>query len=273
MKKIKWLLFFLMMIFTTPVMAANYELRELIPAGTQTTIVTRHFSYKSFYLHTEEVEGETFESSFIIFTGIKNLTDEELPVSITIALFGKDKKNIGTIRYCSSNDTTSALQGTMLGARQEISYSIPVNKFFLMDGKTAKDVSYIAVLDDNINCNQAGALDYIGESVEEIGTIKNHQIDSQSMIFFKFLAVVGGGLLLLLLYRIFFTNRYQNMNGDDLRKSFQTHQEELKEEKEEELRAHPPTPEVVVPNKSPEIIQQEEAAKENEASELRNLYK
>ena len=48
MKKIITLItiLFITLITTTTVYAANYEIKELIPVGTKTTIVTKYFSYR-----------------------------------------------------------------------------------------------------------------------------------------------------------------------------------------------------------------------------------
>ena len=89
MKKIITLItiLFITLITTTTVYAANYEIKELIPVGTKTTIVTKYFSYRQFYY--EKTDNK------IHFQSIKNISDTEMPVSISIGLFGKNKKNIG----------------------------------------------------------------------------------------------------------------------------------------------------------------------------------
>ena len=91
MKKIiKLLLIICVISIFNNVKAANYELKELIPINTETTIVTNHFSYQSFSYKSKDVDGNNKSSNYIIFKNIKNISDDDLPISISIALFDKD---------------------------------------------------------------------------------------------------------------------------------------------------------------------------------------
>ena len=119
MKKIiKTLILLVITLHVIPASAANYEMKELIPVDT--------------------MEAEALKNNFIIFGGIKNLRDEDSPVSISIGIFDEDKKNIGTINYCSTNDKTSAVAETILKPDEERSYVIEVNKKVLAPDKTVR---------------------------------------------------------------------------------------------------------------------------------------
>ena len=79
---IKVLVIVFVMFMFSKVNAANYELRELIPINTETTIVTDHFSYQSFYYKTKGIKDITNPNNYLIFSNIKNISDEDLPISI-----------------------------------------------------------------------------------------------------------------------------------------------------------------------------------------------
>lgn len=156
MKKIRIVFLLLILFSIKEVRAANYQIKELIPVDTPTTIVTDNFSYKNFYYNDNKMEAESLKNNFIIFENIKNLTDKELPVSISIGLFDENKINIGTVNYCSTNDKYSVVNNTILQSEEEKNYVIEVNKKNLADKKTVNDIKYIAVLSDNINCRSSG---------------------------------------------------------------------------------------------------------------------
>ena len=82
------------------VYAANYNIKELIPVNAHTTIGTNNFRYIDFYYNDNEMEADGLKNNFIIFSKIKNVSDEKRAVTVSIGLFDKDKKNIGTINYC-----------------------------------------------------------------------------------------------------------------------------------------------------------------------------
>ena len=274
-KKVFLLLVLLLTVTTIPAKAANYEIKELIPLDTETTIVTKHFSYQGFYYNNNQMEADTLHNNFIIFNKIKNISDEQLPVSISVAFFDSDKKNIGLINYCSSHDTTSVVAGTMLASKEEKSYVIEVNKKYLADKKTVKDIKYISVLGENINCRTSGSLDFVGQTVEEIGMTKNTGIDRNTKFAIEILGVVAGVLLLLFIYKLLFTNAYENVNGSEVRQGYRKLNKELKEQREYEARVNPPKPKEPIKVKRDEVIQQEEAAKNEDKSgtDLHNMYK
>lgn len=261
---------------TIPVQAANYELKELIPVNTPTTIVTNNFSYKEFYYNDNELEASTLKNNFIIFKGIKNISSKDLPVSISVGLFDKDKKNIGTINYCSSSDKTSVVAETILKKGEEQSYVIEINKKYLADKKTVKDIKYIAVLGDNITCRVQGSQDFVGMTVEEIGIKKNSIIDSNTEFLIKIMTFIIVILVIIFLYKFLFTNRFRNFDGEDVRQEFAYRNKELKNEREYIARTSPPKEKPRPKTKEDYIKEQEtqEGQKENqEKSDLHNFYK
>ena len=256
MKKIvKILVVLLLLVVTKNVYAANYQIRELIPVKIKTTVVTKNFSYRRFQYNDGKIE----------FEGIKNLTDKDIPITISIGLFNKDKKNIGTINYC---DYT-------ISNKEEVKYDIDVTKDYLGKDYSISDIKYISVLGDNINCRTDGSDEFIGQTVEEIGYAKNNTLDSKTELTLKILGTLGGLLLLLFLYKFLFTRNYENIDGSDVRQGYKRVNEDLKKEREEELRRNPPKPKEVKKVKTDEVLkQEEEASKEDKSStDLHNLYK
>ena len=255
MKRIKVLLILILLLITTPVNAANYEIKELIPIDTKTTIVTKKFSYKKFY----------YKDNKIIFEGIKNLSDESTPITISIGLFNNNKKNIGTINHC---DYT-------INGKEEITYEIDVTKDYIGKDYKLEDVKYIAVLSDNKDCRTSGFDEYIGQTIKEIGQYKNNTLDSKTEFLIKIFSVLGGALLLIFLYNLLFTRKYQNFDGNDVRQGYKRVNEDLRKEREEELRINPPKPKEVKQTKPIEVLEQEEAAskEEKDSSDLHNMYK
>ena len=255
MKKLKIIIILLLLFLTTPVHAANYELKELIPLKTKTTIVTKKFSYKNFY----------FENNKVKFERIKNLTNEPTPITISIGLFNSKKKNIGVINHC---DYT-------IKPKEEITYEIDVTKDYLGKGYKLKDIEYIAILSDNKDCRTTGHDEFIGQTLEEMGQYKNTGIDSDAKFFISIMSVIGGILLLIFIYKFLFTRSFQNFDGDDVRQGYKRVNEDLKKEREEELKRNPPQPKEIKSDKTIEVLEQEkEAAEEDKtATDLHNLYK
>jgi len=119
----------------------------------------------------------------------------------------------------------------------------------MQKGKTNKDVKYIAILGDNINCRQTGSLDYIGKTIEEIGKSSKSIFTDDVVLTLKIVGGVIGILLLLFLYKFLFTKQFINIDGEDVRRAYKTtnkkknnneekfiwveEKEEVKEEKEE----------------------------------------
>ena len=255
MKRIKIIIVLVLLLLIVPVKAANYEIKELIPVNIKTTIVTKRFSYRKFF----------YDNKVIKFDSIKNLTNDNIPISISIGLFNKDKKNIGTINYC---DYT-------IKPKEEIEYEIPVTKEYISDKYDLDDIKYIAVLSDNKDCRTTGSLEYVGQTVKEIGQARNTTFDSKTQLFLNIVVVIGGGLIIIFLYKLLFTRSYQNIDGDDVRQGYERVNNDLKKEREEELLRNPPQPKVIKSDKPIEVLEQEEeASKEEENStDLHNMYK
>ena len=256
MKKIiKILIVLLLLVVTKNTYAANYEIKELIPIDTETTIVTKNFSYRNF----------SYTNGKIKFSSIKNLTDKGLPITISVGLFNKNKKNIGTINYC---DYT-------INSREEIEFEIDVDKTYLGKEYSLNDIKYISVLGDNINCRTDGSEEYIGQTVKEIGIGKNTTLDSKTELLLKIVGIIGGALFALFLYKILFTRSYENFDGSDVRQGYKRVNEDLKKEREEELRRNPPKPKEIKQVKTTEVLEQEEAAakEDKNSTDLHNMYR
>lgn len=256
MKKIiKVLIIIITLVLTLNVYAANYQINELIPINIETSIHTKNFSYKQF----------SYTNNSIVFKGIKNLTEEEKPISISIALFDKNKRNIGTINYCGAN----------LAGNSEISYVIDVTSKYLGEKSKLKDIKYIAVLGDNINCRISGYDEFIGQKIEEMKMGKNNTLDSQTELLIKIMSVIAIILGILFLYKFLFTKTYQNIDGNDVRQGYKRVNEDLKHEREEKLKNAKEPIKKRNNDKTEDILKQEEQAKNEDKSstELHNLYK
>ena len=256
MKKIKLLLLGIVLFSVMNTNAANYELKELIPVNIETTIVTKNFSYKNFYYNGK---------GMIIFQSIKNISNKDLPISISIGLFDDKKKNIGTINHCVENNK--------LLSKEEKSYMIQIDNKELEKNKTIDNIHYISVLSENINCRTSGNEDYVGQKVEDIGKIKDTSVKSETKLFIKLIEVLASVLGFVLLYRFMFTNSFRNFDGNDLRRDYKKYNKKLAEEREEELKKNPPKEKEVEPKKTQEVLIQEEQAKNKESTDLENFYK
>ena len=234
------------------VYAENYKIKDLIPYKIDTTIHTDNFSYKGLYFDEEGVH----------FNGIKNLTDNDLPISISIGLFDKKGINIGTINHC---DIT-------LSGGNEMSYFIAFSNDYLGKKYNIKDIKYIAILGDNINCRTKGSTDYVGQSVDKLGISHRDKLDTQTELFLSILTIVAGAFLVFVVYKLIFTRAYRNVDGKEVREAYDSINKELKEMRDELEKEEPVE---IIPTKSEDIIRQEEEAKneEEEGSDLHNLYK
>lgn len=252
--------------FTIPVKADNYKIKELIPVDIKNTIVTNRFSYKNFYYNTKNNEEK---KNAIVFTGIKNLTEEERPITISIALFNAEKKNIGTINYCTKEKEYN------LAGKTEEKYVIEVTKEYLAPNSKASDVKFISVLSENETCRTTGSQDFVGETIEEIKIGKNTEIDSKTEFTINIYLIVGGVLLIIFIYIFMFTNRFRNMDGEDIRIGYKQYNQELKDKREYEARVNPPQPKEVVKTKTDEVLAQEarENSQNKSNTDLENMYK
>ena len=239
---------------TPKVKAAHYEVRELIPIEVETTVVTSVFSYKNLMYFDGKVQ----------FAGIKNLTHETHPVTISIGLFNKDKKNIGTINFCSA-DT--------LDGKEERAYVIRVGEEYLGTTSTIADIKYISILGDNDKCRTSGSTENLGQTVEEIGMAKNGQLDTKASLLVNVMIVLGVIVVGIFLYSALFTKSYQNMDGNQVRKGYNKINKKMRERREAILRNTPPPAPQPITDKPEEIIQKEEQAKMGQETDLHNLYK
>ncbi len=203
MKKIITIvILFITLLGITKVNAANYEIKELIPLGIKTTIVTKTFSYKQIYYDTNDNK--------IHFTGIKNISDSEKPVSFSIGLFDKDKRNVGVIHYCDK-DNNVLVSGT------EIPFTFEITNEYLGKDKTKSDIKYIAVLEDNHTCKTDKSQIYVGQKIDDIGSYYGGEISDSSKLTIQVISVVVGVIVVLFLYQFLFTNKYKNMDGNEVR--------------------------------------------------------
>lgn len=271
MKKIVVLL--VLILGFIPVKAANYELKELIPVNIETTIVTKSFSYKGLYYNKNN--ASLAEKDYIIFKGIKNLTGEEKSISISIAFFNKEKKNIGTMHYCSTKINNESVSQKTLQPDEEISYSIEVNKDYLGSEHTRDEIQYIAVLNDNKDCRVASSDENIGKTIEKIGVISNQKLDESTQLMLNIFIVLGIILVIGFLYKYLFTKSFQNFDGEDIRKGFEDLNTSLSKAREEEKKKNPPKEKEIKSIKTEKVLKQEEEAKNEDKSgtDLHNLYK
>ena len=263
MKKIlKIVILVISISFVYSVKAANYSVKELIPVDKETTIISTHFSYKGIYFNSNKESDNKYS---LIIPSIRNNFEDEKPYGISVALFDREKKNIGTINYCEG----------MIAGKEEKPSLILKAESYLGKGYSGRDVQFIAVLGENETCRQEGASDYIGQSLEEIGIAKNTTVDDDAKLTVNVYLVVGGLLLFLFLMTFLFTNRYKNVDGDDVRNGYKKYNKQLKEEREYNNRVNPPP--VVEPpkEKSDEVLAQEQNAANEDKSgtDLHNLYK
>lgn len=258
MKKVLFIIvLFLGMIM--PVKAADYSMRELIPERTKTTIHGENFLYKDISYH----EG------ILSFGLVKNNSKETKNLSISVGFFDKDKKNIGTINYCSKESQLNTKE-------EKTGFVIDVTGANLATGKSYKNIKYIAVLGENTTCRTDGSQDFVGETVEQIGMAKNTTISDSTMMLVRILEVVAAIIMILFLYRFLFTSAYRNVDGEDVRQEYVYINKQLKKEREKELKVNPPKPKEIKPNKSKEVMEQEKIQNEKDLlddSDLHNFYK
>lgn len=260
---LKLLLLVVAVLLFKGVNAANYELRELIPVDIKTNVIGEQFRYKGIYY-----DG----GKSITIENVENKTDTDRYASISIGLFDEDKKNIGTINYCSKSED----EGKKLKYREQRPVDIEITKDYLVKGKKVKDIKYISVLSDNPNCRTDGSQEYEGQTVEKIGLPKNTLIDNDSQMLITIILVIVVVLVILFVYQFLFTNRYKNMDGEDVRQEFSYINKEKRLQREYDARVNPPKPKEVKKTKTDEVIAQEErekAIEKSEDSQLHNMYK
>lgn len=265
MKKVLFGIILFMTVIT--VGAANYELKELIPVGVKTTILTKNFSYREFFYNKN--------NNTIEFKSIKNISTEDRPITISVGLFDENQRNIGIFNYCTKSGELESVSDEIIKSKAEKHFKIEIPKGYLYKENSHKDIKYISVLSDNSSCTHGTSFDYVGKKIEDIGVIKNSEISSDTEIMIKILVGLGIFLVILFLYKFMFTNKYNNFDGDDVRDGYDKYNKKLQEEREEELRKNPPKVEEKKPDKPIEILEQEEEARNEDKSgtDLHNLYK
>ena len=253
------LLFIVLIGIITPVEAANYEMRELIPIGVTTTIRGEKLLYKNL----------VYQNGFINFEEIKNNSNDSKALSISIGIFDSKKKNIGTVNYCSKDLT--------LSSKEELKgFMIDIKGSNLEEGKTYSDIKYIAVLSENDTCRIDGTNDFLGQTVEEIGIAKNTSISDSARMLLTILEVIVGIGVVLFVYRFLFTSAYRNIDGEDVRQEYAYINKQLEKERERKAKTEKPVPKVVKTHKTQEIIEQEKIQNEKDLlddSDLHNFYK
>lgn len=255
MKRLVKVIFILLICLSIrDVYAENYKIKELIPYNVETNIHTNNFSYK----------GISFDDKGIHIKGVKNLTDEEIPISISVGLFNKKGRNIGVINYCDLG----------IKSKDELAFYVGYDKEYLGKDVKIEDIKYIAVLGDNITCKTKGSRDFIGQSVDKMGIAHKDKFDNQTELLLSILTILGGAFIVLIIYKLLFTNKYKNIDGDVVRKSYDEINKELQQEREEYLKNNPVVEEKKI-SKPEEILKQEEDAKNEDknSTDLHNLYK
>ena len=266
MKKI-FLIIITTLMITLSVNAENYDLNELIPINKETTLGTDNLRYINFSYKEQENK--------IVFENIKNVSNEDKAITITIALFSEDKKNIGTVNYCTNNMPTNN-QVRVLKPNESTPYQIAITKDYLGDEYNLKDIKYIAVISDNKNCLTKNKDIYLGQKIDEIGQAKNNTLSKSAELLIKMLTIIGGVLLVIFVYNFMFSSKYRNMDGEDVRQEYSYINKELENKRKYDAIHNPKPKKIKKETKTKEVKYQEEAENNNankESSDLHNFYK
>lgn len=168
---------FLLVLLLLPIMvyAEDYDVKTLIPVDTKASVKTEKFDYNGF-VYNSKVDSKG--NGLISFDSIKNNTVTKQPVSINILLFDEDQKNIGYLTYCTDKDLDSNYSAYKLNGNTSAPFSIKVISKYFVEGKSATDVKYISVLDENKYCQIGGYDKYKGLTLDEIvnGAIDKKEI-------------------------------------------------------------------------------------------------
>ena len=190
MKKGVNLLFYsILIVFLFPyfVFAQEYELNTLIPVDTVATVHTEKFLYQDF-VYGSAVDAKGY--GFITFSAIQNNTISKIPISINLLLFDEKQKNIGLLSYCTNKDLDSDYNGLKLSGKQSSPFSIAVTPRYFVEGKSSKDVRFIAVMDENRYCQVGGNSNYAGLSLEEIIENRKKTPSSKAEILQKYFDMI-----------------------------------------------------------------------------------
>lgn len=214
--KRKFICFIILMIGLFPILVKAEEVKVLIPSDTliptntlipidtKVNVNTEKFNYNGItYNSNLDEKGR----SIITFDSIKNNYKTKTPISINILLFGNDKKNIGLVSYCTDKDLDSNYSGYKLSGEGSSSFSITMLSKYFVEGKTSKDVKYIAVLDDNKYCHVGGYTNYKDKSLNEIVNGNTKELNPVEKIIMyiqdnkleKSIILIAGGLILFII--------------------------------------------------------------------------
>lgn len=139
----------------------NVNTNVLYPVNSSFDVETDYFNYKNIYYNSVNATLNVGE--------VYNSTHKKVPVSISLALFDSDKKNIGVVNYCSTEDLESDYAFKQLTTNQSTPFYMQVlEKNHVANQKKLVDVAYVAVLSDNKYCKVGGKDNYVGLTIEEI---------------------------------------------------------------------------------------------------------
>lgn len=184
--------------------AMQYKTVEIFPVSESATVTTETFTYTDF-IYVPALEGRRYGT--IDFKSITNKTDKTIPVSVNILMFDKNKKNIGFLTYCSEKDISGDYGQMKIKPNATSEFSINVSDTYFVEGKTAKDIGYLAVLDDNKYCHIGGYTNYAGMTIEEISKRNsvyqdNEKIDVSKINIKKIVSTTITIIVLLIIGRI-----------------------------------------------------------------------
>lgn len=258
-KLIQIFIILIIVISSKTVYADSYKMMELIPKDKKVTIRGDQLLYK-------DVE---FKEGKIVIGQIKNITDEKKSITISIGLFGEDKRNISIINYCSTEDA--------LETNQVIeNYQIPIDEEKFDKDKTINDIKYYAIISENKSCRLGGAKEYVGEKINRINKLGDNSLPSSVTMLLNIVKYFVIGFIIIFLYKFLFTGSYRNMDGEDMRADYAYINKEKEKERERQRKLNPKKTKTIKQTKTDKVIAQEKAEKEKENkddSNLHNFYK
>ena len=200
------------------VKALEHSLNELIPVDELATVSTDRFQYNDFSFSSKIDEKG---NGIISFGSIHNNMKTNAPISIHVLLFDQNKINIGFLAYCSDKDLETEYTGFKLQGDKSTTFYIQVLPKYFENGKSAKDVSYIAVMDENKYCREEKATLYVGKTIEQITHPGEEEIKMDGVIeffnniihtmVFKIICMVLGIIVVLIGYGLFLNLLHRRM--------------------------------------------------------------
>ncbi len=259
MKKVLLFTILMLLVLTKNVYADNYKIMELIPQDKTNTIRGDYFLYKDI----------KYKDGKITIGKIKNISDENRKITISLGLFDKDKNNIIIVNYCSQEEVLEK------NSSKE-NYEIKINQNKFADNKNLEDVKYYAIISENKSCRMGGEKEYAGKPIKEINNLGDNSISSSVTMLINVVKVIVIFLVVLFIYKLLFTNSYENMNGDDVRAGFEQINKQKEKEREMKRKLYPEKPKEKKQVKTDKVLEQEQAEankKNKDDSNLHNLYK